>query len=130
MYALSQRYFKHQIITPNSIQRASTMLPNTVIRSNMFHGSLKKFYKIEMYMLLKCRINYACICYYVKQITDDNIPCFLYCFDLLQHNIGYTLVIRWNLQCDSDVCMFVLFTCISKVLSLYSKTQFTNHCDV
>lgn len=71
-------------------------------------------------MLLKCRTNYAYICYYVKQITDDNFSCF--CTFLISWTyIWYTLVIRWNLQCDSDGYMFVIFACISEVPSLHSK---------
>lgn len=33
------------ILTPNSMIRASIILPMTVMKSNVFHGSLKKFWK-------------------------------------------------------------------------------------
>lgn len=33
----------YKILTPNSIMRASIILPMTVIKSKVFHGSLKKF---------------------------------------------------------------------------------------
>lgn len=34
---------RKQILTPNSTTIASTMLPITVTKSKVFHGSLKKF---------------------------------------------------------------------------------------
>lgn len=34
-----------RLLTPNSIMRASIILPMTVMKSNVFHGSLKKFCK-------------------------------------------------------------------------------------
>jgi len=39
------------LLTPNSITRASIMLPITVMKSNVFQGSLKKFCNQYMYLL-------------------------------------------------------------------------------
>lgn len=40
-------------LTPNSTTIASTMLPITVTKSNVFHGSLKKFYNFKTTVLDK-----------------------------------------------------------------------------
>jgi hypothetical protein len=39
------------LLTPNSITRASIMLPITVMKSNVFQGSLKKFCNQYTYVL-------------------------------------------------------------------------------
>lgn len=71
---LKVSYCKQHIITPNSIQSASTMLPNTVIRSKMFHGSLKKFYKTNGYILFKVEL--FVLYHFISQLHYFAFVCF------------------------------------------------------
>lgn len=80
-------------------------------------------------MLLKCRTNYACICYYVKQITDDNFSCFctfLISWTLYLVYLSYTLKFTvwqwWVYVCDIRMHIRGAFLVLQKAWQHSSPT--------